>query len=632
MPGYMSNLATLLFDRYNEYGDSADIEEAIDLGRKAFGLTNTDPNLRSITAANLSRYLEAYYVMNRDPDRGNHLEIFSRLLLRRFDHTQNITDMDKAIRLVEEAVVAPTYDGESVEGRWAIFSNLVSGLAKAFTFESTLNPSHVDHHAYAVSEEYVLMVSKKDTLLLAQEDVERSIFFAQAALSATPKTHYLYRTYLQTWASILRTEYQRFKNLSTLAKAIEVIEEALTLTTPFHPRRGTYVTDLSILYFWNHEESQDLESFESLERALELGNEAETKHELSKNIADLDMAIRFIRKSLERIDERDWEYSGFLRNLANKYYRRYAITYSQEDYQASIDTYVRASEAKYSPPRSLVLAARNAAIMQAEEGDFLGASASLSRALDQLPKLRPRYFKREDKQDVLAEHHSLACDAAAFVLAAGKTLYKALGMLELGNAVIIGSIIDYRNNVSELQEKQPQLYNEFNRLRGELDFTTPSMEQVLGNDSILTRKTRTLRQKRKIAAKRMNEVLSEIRKVKSFEDFLLVPSYDKLLRLARDDPIVVLNHSIIARRLDTLIVTSDGIKHLPLSSTFSIGMPPAGSFILERDIYSGLLRTRSIRNENLRSILKIYWNWTIEPICTKLGLIHREDPSQLPYL
>jgi hypothetical protein len=87
------------------------------------------------------------------------------------------------------------------------------------------------------------------------------------------------------------------------------------------------------------------------------------------------------------------------------------------------------------------------------------------RTLSLVPLLTPRSLETSDKQHLLTDIVGLASDAAAIALNAAKTPFDAIQVLELGRGVIAGSLNEMRADISELQQKHPQLAEEYINLR-----------------------------------------------------------------------------------------------------------------------------------------------------------------------
>ncbi|KAH8757930.1 hypothetical protein F5883DRAFT_566793 [Diaporthe sp. PMI_573] len=96
------------------------------------------------------------------------------------------------------------------------------------------------------------------------------------------------------------------------------------------------------------------------------------------------------------------------------------------------------------------------------------AYRAASTTVSLIPLLTPRSLENSDKQHLLLQVACLASNAAAVALMADRLPNEAVRPLELGRGVIIGSLHERRADVSALQQKHPQLAEEFIDLRNQL--------------------------------------------------------------------------------------------------------------------------------------------------------------------
>jgi hypothetical protein len=87
------------------------------------------------------------------------------------------------------------------------------------------------------------------------------------------------------------------------------------------------------------------------------------------------------------------------------------------------------------------------------------AADLLELAVRLLPLATPRLLTRTDQQHELSGFAFLASDAAALALAAGgpDPAPRAVGLLELGRAVLHGQALDTRTDLTELRAAHPVL-------------------------------------------------------------------------------------------------------------------------------------------------------------------------------
>ena len=167
----LSNLAGSLEDRYNQTGNPADLDEAVDALRRAGGL--------------------------RDPHRGaSHLSNLSGALQRRYMHNGNQRDLDEALATARQAVAASP-------GTASFRHNLASALG--LQYQASSEPSNLDamiaeerralRHDPSAGRERAAILSELGVGLRASYDLtgrvaelDESIKVQREAIEETPQT------------------------------------------------------------------------------------------------------------------------------------------------------------------------------------------------------------------------------------------------------------------------------------------------------------------------------------------------------------------------------------------------------------------------------------------------------------
>ena len=201
--------------------------------------------------------------------------------------------------------------------------------------------------------------------------------------------------------------------------------------------------------------------------------------------------------------------------------------------------------------------------------------------------LTSRSLETSDKQHLLIDLVGLASDAAAIALNTAKTPFDAIQLLELSCSVIAGSLNKMRTDISELQQKHPQLAEEYIDLRNQLN--TPKTSTQFQVDQ------------RNIAAQKFESIIQTIRTLSGFDRFLLAPSEDELMIAAKCGPIVIINVS--GHRCDALIIENSQLQALRLPH-----------------LHSNDLRDREKDNLADPKVLEWLWDTIAKPVLNALGL------------
>lgn len=136
--------------------------------------------------------------------------------------------------------------------------------------------------------------------------------------------------------------------------------------------------------------------------------------------------------------------------------------------------------------------------------------------------LTPRSLETSDKQYLLTQIIDLASIASAMALNAAKTPFDAVQALELGRGVITGSINELRADIFDLQQKHPQLAEEYVTLRDQLDSSAISTQREVNQ--------------RYTTGQELERVIKQIQRLPDFDRFLLAPSEDELKTAAECGP------------------------------------------------------------------------------------------------
>jgi hypothetical protein len=224
---------------------------------------------------------------------------------------------------------------------------------------------------------------------------------------------------------------------------------------------------------------------------------------------------------------------------------------------------------------------------------------------------------------------------AALTLHQSKPVYEALRFLEQGNTVILSSIIDCRNDVSDLQRGHPKLFERLDSLRREVDLPGGTDKEPLGNPDATEKSKRRRREHRVEAVSKLELVLKEIRSYPEYTDFLQPPSEEKIQKIAAQGPIVVVNSSFLMQRADAIIITETDIRSIKVQTSYLDDLESSEDRegISMQSLYTGPFNTLADRNESLMRILNSMWDKVIGPIFENLKITASNSAEQvLPHV
>lgn len=564
----LDSLAGKLGLRYKRTGYMEDLQQAILYSEAACAATPQDHSHRASHAGNLATTLSLRYertgamydlqqaIFYREealvatpkghPDQAEHLSSLASILSLRYDRSGDMDDIQQAILYSKQALAAMAQDHPS---RACYLSNLANQLTRVYERTTFDHPSLKS----APSGTQEQMTSR------AVDDLQQAILYSKEALIATPEDHPHRANHLNSLTTALDLKYEQTKAIEDLQQAIFYGEEALAAVPCDHLNRAEYLGAAA---------NRLLKRFELMSSAEDIGNcmlhlRASWSCSMSPPFHRVSAALLFARAS-------------------------YTLQVSEER----------------SPLKGVLLESKESSTLLEESNSILEGAVLL------LPRVSLRSLNRQDQQYNLFRLTGLAEDAASAALAAGKTAYDALKLLELSCGIMMGFAIDCRGDLSDLEGVDVELFKKFNRLRIEID--TPLPDRICSQDRthITRRREQTIHE--------MEETIAEIRSLPGHEGFQLPPSSEELMSIAKYGPIVTFLSSRF--RSDAIIVTSSVIYSIPLPKLHRDHREIPGRLGKIPGLTKGKLRTYAARNKELQEILFWLWDVAVGPVIQKLQL------------
>ena len=219
----------------------------------------------------------------------------------------------------------------------------------------------------------------------------------------------------------------------------------------------------------------------------------------------------------------------------------------QNDLDQACIVYEEAANLSSASPTVRILAAVRAARLLADEQNTK-ASELYQLAVERLPEASPISLSMLDQEVALAGFAGLASEAAAVMLDQGIDSADVLKLLELGRGIIMGSILDIRNDLNEIPDDLVETYES---IRSTLDPQIYLAQTGLEQSRTADPSTRHQ------AELKLASLVTEIRNREGFGNFRRPLNSQDLVQLAEHGPIAVIN--IDKRRCDALIVTKFGV-------------------------------------------------------------------------
>ena len=611
--GRLHNLGIGYDDRYRRVGATADLETAIQRHQEALDATPTD-----------------------HPDRADRLNILGIAYCRRYRRTGAIADLERAIQRCQEALdITPANHpdragrlhnlGIGYDDRYrrtGITADLETAIQR---LQEALDVTPADHPDRAgrlndLGIEYRSRYRRTG----AMADLERAIQRSQEALDATPADHPDRAGRLDNLATGYYNKYRRTGAMADLDRAIQQCQEGLNTTPGDHPDRAGRLRNLGAGYndkyrrtgamadldraIQRSQESLDATPADHPDRAgrlNDLGIEYRSRYRRTGAMADLERAIQRSQEALDATPADHLDRADRLNSLGIGYDDRYRRTGAIADLERAIQRSQEALDQSSSPVNSRLEAGRALLVLLAGAQNWPRAHDAASKAVSLVPLLTPRSLETSDKQHLLMDIVNLASMASAVALNAAKTPSDAVQALESGRGVIAGSINELRTDVSDLQQKHPQLAKEYVTLRDQID--SPAMQMQRKVDQRYT------------AGKELERVIQQIQRLPEFHRFLCAPSEDELKAAAECGPIVIINWTDY--RCDALIIEKTQIRALQLPH------------LRASDIRAHVTEASSEPEALAKpGVLEWLWNTIARPVLDTLGFTQTPSTDRWPHI
>jgi hypothetical protein len=428
-------------------------------------------------------------------------------------------------------------------------------------------------------------------------DLEDAAAMGRDAIAAVPEGHPNWARHLSNLAFTLLTWYLATGNVSVLDEAVVVSRNAGAAVPNSHSRWPSY------RFF--------------------LGFALSLRWELTMQEADLAEAVAALRDGVAATSDGHPNYGVYMCTFGG-------ALQAKGDTAKAIAVFSRAAESPSAPTVIRIDAARAAAMLLAESTPAQAADL-LELGVRLLPLVAPRLLTRTDQQHELSGCTFLASDAAALTLAVGgqDSAARAVGLLELGRAVLHSQALDTRTDLTELRAAYPALARQFVNLRDELDASAGDALDALSMEALGGGFRPGCELRRRDAAAEFAALLEQIRGLDGFQSFLLPPEPGQLIRHARSGPIVVFNVS--RYRSDALLITAERMIEIPLPGlAFDTVLGKVDEFNGALDVLLGEDADFSQRlhaDGVLSEILEWLWDAAAEPVLMRLGYLESPEAS-----
>ena len=364
-----------------------------------------------------------------------------------------------------------------------------------------------------------------------------------------------------------------------------------------------------------------------------LGSSLQRKFSYTGELTDISEAISFQQQAVQLIPEGHSYTPNILSSLALLFSSRFDHFHDITDIHLAISNLSLAANLNSGFPSVRLNAAKHwVKLSQIHDStQLLDAHQTTIHLISHVAGLEQTIEKRHNN---LIEISTLSTSAAAVAFASGETGL-ALEWLEQGRCLVWSQLNDLRTPFDTLQSHDPEIANELMNVSRALENAGSRAESpILIIEASMLQKSSLQDQVAAHAklAQRWDQLLTKVRNIPDFEDFLRPPSSSSLLRnLPNSGTVIFIN--IHQDRCDALALRS-GIKPLHIAlpefsynkadnlhTDLKIHLLAAGSRMRESkpDDPRGIRRLGPGHGTSLQQILATLWILVVKPILDGLG-------------
>ncbi|KAJ7200310.1 CHAT domain-containing protein [Mycena pura] len=707
----LNNLANAVLTQYQQNGDYKDLEEAIELHRGALALRPSPHPDRVGSLINLSSAVQTQYKQKGNfqdleesikllrealalcpaahPDLSTALNNLASAVRTRFEQKGDFKDLEEAIELLRRALELrpashPT-SGSSLNNlanalltqyqQKGDFSDLEEAI-KLYRGVLAVWPAPHPHHSISLNN-LATAIQTRFEQKGDFNDLEEAIELHRGALALRPTPHPDRDSSLSNLSVAVQLRYKQKGYFRDLEEAIELHREALALRPTPHPNRGVSLNNLANAVQTRHEQKRDLkdivEAIELHREALtlrpaphpdyglslnDLASALQAQYKLRKNFKDLEEAITLCETAVETWASPHPDRGYALTNLAHLLVIKYENTQINDDLNASMSAFQKASAYMFSSPLNRLHHTHAWAKTAAQQGHS-SALPAYHATVDLLPQITALHLDVVSRQSILTtlQGSQLVSGAAACAVAQGE-YNVAVELLEASRSIFWSQALCLRTPLHQLEATDPGLALQLRRLAKELE---------LASFRDTTRNLRTDSQDKAIAMeaagtqfRHLNDewdaTLRSVRLLPGFEHFMGPQEIAVLQQAAKSGPVIILISQDTA--CFALIVTfSEPVQcvHLPAISGLTVDFQANLSRALSRSdfdvekflgasargkdsvdlemqarLYGGHEgRVNMSPTKVFRGFLADLWKSLVKPIFDALNLKKSDNPPRL---
>jgi hypothetical protein len=548
--------------RYENLGDPADVDEAVEVFRQLTRSAVPSARERVASLLNLARAL--YRLPDRSLTALNEAMGSAREALTTYEGEEYRIDAYDALGILHRARFQATGDAQDLE------------QARGYGFRALrLSDKSADIFPY-------ILTNLSGTMLAhfvhtgEKNSLDEAVQFGRDAvrLSLDEDDPELPKR-LSNLAAALRARYDHTRWDADLTEAIELHRRAVGTTPEKDPSRVISQSNLAgALITRAQDEGTRDDLVEALETATVALDAIDAQHPSWPNLigiltrilsdtsspatADLPRAMAVADDAWRRLPDGHTTKPIILDVLARVYEKVFAVTGEAERLQAALDTYGAVASASSLTLHQRVRAYHSLARLAARAERWDVSADAFLEAANLLPLIGWSGLTRQAQQIILTSWPQMVSEALVCCARAGRPV-EALQVAELTRGVLLGQSRVLRDELSAVRRQAPHLFDRLTGIRTLLDEVQSGTEEVPAVDVVeLSQRS----SRRSDLAQQWQETLSEVRELPGMETYLTAPAEQDLIATARDGPVITIAASEYGAT--ALIVTSRGVHPVDL--------------------------------------------------------------------
>ncbi|QRW25921.1 aromatic di-alanine and TPR containing protein [Rhizoctonia solani] len=623
LPQQLANLGVDYNDRFQRTGDMNDLAKSMEYSSRAVELTpDNHPHLpqrlailgvgysdrfkRTGDMNDLAKSIEYFScAVELTPDSHPHLpQQLANLGVDyndRFKRTGDMNNLAKSMEYKSRAVELTPDNHPHLPQRFASL-----GSIEYFSRAVELTPNNHPHLPQRLAS---LGVDYSDRFKHTGDmnDLAKSMEYSSRAVKLTPDDH----PHLPQRLAILGVDYSdRFKrtgDMSDLAKSMEYKSRAVELTPDNHPHLPQRLASLGVGYSDRFQRTGDM-------------------NDLAKSMEYKSRAV-----ALTSDDHPDLSRHHF--SLSLSYFTHYDHTSYKPSLSSAMLSLRTAAQLLAGPPQNRFMYALEWAQRAAKHNpdDCMEAYRT---AVNLLPQFIWLGAPTDQQYQDLLMAEDLAVNAASTAILSS-AFDVALEWLEHARCVVWSQSLALRSPLDRLHKSHPDIATQLHTISNALHQTDTESSA----SRKLTPELKTSIDRHDLAIS-YNRLLTQIRTLDGFEDFLLPMRSVRLIDAARSGPVIVINCS--ERCCDALVIIPGQVTishvHLP---NFTKKKAQEARDKMEASLWNKNLRERGVRlipvpgyKDGFASVLLDLWTDIVKPVLDFLGYMESvpESGSDLPHV